>query len=52
MCSIMNDMIQMISEDKCGILAMLDLSAAFNTVLYEYLLIDLKVIGIDGNAYR
>ena len=28
----MNDMIQMVSEGKCGILVMLDLSAAFDTV--------------------
>ena len=31
---------------------MLDLSAAFDTVVYKYLLSDLKFIGIDGNAYR
>ena len=52
MCSIMNDMIQMVSEGKCGILVMLDLSAAFDTVVHEYLLSDLKFIGIDGSAYR
>ena len=52
MCSIMNDMIQMVSEGKCGILVMLDLSAAFDTVAHEYLLNDLKFIGINGSAYR
>ena len=52
MCSIMNDMIQMVSEGKCGILVMLDLSAAFDTVVHEYLLNDLKFIGINGSAYR
>ena len=31
---------------------MLDLSAVFDTVVHEYLLDDLKFIGIDGNAYR
>ena len=41
----------MISEGKCGILVMLDLSAVFDTVVHEYLLSDLKFIGIDGNAY-
>ena len=51
-CSIMNDMIQMVSEGKCGILVMLDLSAAFDTVVHKYLLSDLKFIGIDGSAYR
>ena len=47
-------MIQMVIEGKCGILVMLDLSAAFDTVvgLHEYLLSDLKFIGIDGSAYR
>ena len=51
-CSIINDMIQMVSEGKCGILVMLDLSAAFDTVVHEYLLNDLKFIGINGSAYR
>ena len=32
-CSIINDMIQMVSEGKCGILVMLNLSAAFDTVV-------------------
>ena len=52
MCSIMNGMIQMVSKGKCGILVLLDLSAAFDTVVHEYLLSDLKFIGIDGSAYR
>ena len=52
MCSIMNDMIQMVSEGNCGIFVMLDLCAAFDTVVHEYLLSDLKFIGIDGSAYR
>ena len=42
----------MVSEGKCGILSMLDLSAAFDTVVHEYLLSDLKFIGINGSAYR
>ena len=50
MCSIMDDTSQMISEGKCGILVMLDLSASFDTVVHEYLLSEF--IGIDGNAYR
>ena len=46
-------MIYMIDEGKCGILIMLDLSAAFDTVpLHKYLLNDLKIIGIEGDAYR
>ena len=51
MCSIMNDMIQIISEGRCGILVMLDLSAAFDTVVHEFLLNDLKLIGVDEEAY-
>ena len=52
MCSIMNDMIQMIGEGKCEILITLVLSVAFDTVVHEYLLSDLKCIGIDGDAYK
>ena len=48
----MTDMIQILDEGKCGILVMLDLSAAFDTVVHEYLLSDLKFIGIDGDAYE
>ena len=44
-------MIQMVSEGKCGILVTLDLSAAFDTVVHECLLNNLKFIGIDGSAY-
>ena len=51
-CAIMNDMTQIIDEGKCGILVMLDLSAAFDTVVHEYLLSDLKSIGIDGDVYE
>ena len=40
------------SKGKCGILVMLDLSAAFDTVVHEYLLNDLKFIGINGSTYR
>ena len=38
----------MVSEGKCGILVMLDLSAAFDTVVHEYLMNDLKFIGVDN----
>ena len=41
----------MVSEGKCGILVMLDLSAAFDTVVHEYLLNDLKFIGINGEVH-
>ena len=50
LCSIMNDMVNIVDEGKCGILIMLDLSAAFDTVVHEYLLRDLKSIGIIDEA--
>ena len=37
-------------ERKCGILILLDLSAAFDTVVNCLLLKDLKAIGIDSEA--
>ena len=52
LCSIMNDMLTMIDEGKCGILVMLDLSAAFDTVVHEYLLCDLKSIGVIDDALK
>ena len=52
LCSIMNDMIQITDDGKCGILVMLDLSAAFDTVVHELLLNDCKFIGIEGDVYR
>ena len=50
LCSIMNDMVNMVDEGKCGILIMLDLSAAFDTVVHEYLLRDLRSIGVIDEA--
>ncbi len=37
-------------EGKCGILILLDLSAAFDTVVHSLLFEDCKAIGIDGDA--
>ena len=45
-------MIQISNEGECGILIMLDLSAAFDTVVHEYLLNDLKLIGITDDVYK
>ena len=50
LCSIMSDMVNMMDERKCGVLIMLDLSAAFDTVVHEYLLEDLKSIGVEDEA--
>ena len=50
LCSIMNDMIGLLDEGGCGILIMLDLSAAFDTVVHKYLLKDLQSIGVIEDA--
>ena len=51
-CAIINDMTETITNGKCGILIMLDLSAAFDTVNHELLLEDLRTIGIKDEVYR
>ncbi len=37
-------------EGKCGILILLGLSGAFDTVVHELLIMDCKSVGIDGDA--
>ena len=44
------DAIQMLDEKKSGILMLLDLSAAFDTVVHSLLIEDLQEIGIGGDA--
>ena len=51
-CAIMNDMIEITRNNECGILIMIDLSAAFDTVNHAYLLEDLKSVGIEEECYR
>jgi len=43
-----NDLIEFMSQKKCVLLIMLDLSAAFDTVNHQILLNDLISIGING----
>ena len=50
MCTIVSDLILNMDKGKCCVLIILDLSAAFDTVVHELLLEDLKNIGIDGDA--
>ena len=38
LCSVVNDLLIMLDEGKCGILILLDLSAAFDTVVHSLLL--------------
>ena len=50
--SVLNDLLKMLDNGKCGILILLDLSAAFDTVVHELLLEDLVLIGIDDDALK
>lgn len=50
MCSVINDLLVLMDNGKCGILILLDLSAAFDTVVHKLLLEDCKAIGISDNA--
>ena len=52
LCSIMNDMISILDEGGCGILIMLDLIAAFDTVVHKLLLSDLQSIGVIDEALK
>ena len=48
--SVISDLLSMMDKGKCGIIILLDLSAAFDTVVYKLLLNDLDMIGIQGDA--
>ena len=50
LCSVVSDLIRLMDDGKCGVLILLDLSAAFDTVVHDLLLDDCKTIGIDGDA--
>ncbi len=50
LCSVINDLILLMDEGKCGLLILLDLSAAFDTLVHELLIMDCKSVGIDGDA--
>ena len=50
LCSVVSDMRSLIDNGKCGILILLDLSAAFDTVVHSLLLRDCCNIGITGSA--
>ena len=50
MCSVVNDLLITLDDGKRAILIMLDLSAAFDTVVHDLLLRDCMNIGIVGDA--
>lgn len=51
-CSVVNDLLEMMDGGKCAILVLLDLSAAFDTVVHELLVKDLRSIGVVDNALK
>ena len=51
-CAILNDMIEITRNGDCGILVMIDLSAAFDTVDHKYIIDDLKSVSIEGDVLR
>lgn len=50
--SVINDLLEMMDEGKCAMLVLLDLSAAFDTVVCELLMKDLRNIGVVDNALK
>ena len=50
--SVIDDCIGMLDGGECAILILLDLSAAFDTVVHSLLLEDLREVGIEGDALR
>lgn len=50
LCSVVSDMRGLLDEGKCGMLFLLDLSAAFDTVVHSILLLVCENFGIEGAA--
>lgn len=50
LCSVVSEMRGLLDDGRCGLLLMLDLSAAFNTVVHNILLHDCENFGIEGTA--
>ncbi len=49
-CAVTNELLGWMDEGKCGVLLLLDLSAAFDIVVHEILLEDLRAIGVTQRA--
>ena len=52
LCTVVDDLLQNRAKGKCSLLILLDLSAAFDTVVHELLIEDLEAIGIEGTALK
>ncbi len=50
LCCVQNNMLEWMDEGKYGIIILLDLSAAFDTVVHKFLLQDLRDIGVMQGA--
>ena len=50
LCCIMSDLLGSLDDGNCTLIILLDLSAAFDTVVHELLIEDLMYIGVDGDA--
>ncbi|XP_068203486.1 uncharacterized protein [Palaemon carinicauda] len=51
-CSAVNHMLEMMNENKCGILILLNVSAAFDIVVHELLLNEIRSIGVEAQAFK
>lgn len=52
LCAITSDIISLMDSGNCAVLILLDLSAAFDTVVHDLLFDDLKSIGITQAALQ
>ncbi|XP_068238429.1 uncharacterized protein [Palaemon carinicauda] len=52
LCAVINDLLGFSDDGRCSLLILLDLSAAFDTVVHEMLIEDMTAIGIDGDALK
>lgn len=50
LCSVVNDMRGLLDDGECGMIILLDLSAAFDTVVHDTLLKVCESFGIEGSA--
>lgn len=51
-CSVVDDLLEMTERGKCVVLALLDLSAAFDTAVHELLIKDLRNTGVVDKALK